>query len=245
MGRVIDVGWVVLVAIALAIVLGAFVQSVVGIGLGLLAAPVVTLLAPELMPGGMLLIVLLLPLVTLAREREEADWGGLGWALSARVLGTAVGVWVVATFDERQLGIAVGVVVLVAVVLTIRTVVVPINRGTLSVAGFVGGVTGTASSIGGPPLALLYQHRSPRQIRTTMAVFFLGGSILSLAGLGLAGQLHRDEVVLAALMLPFVVLGFAISGPLRRRLPLEVVRPLVLLVSGLSAVVLIARSLLG
>lgn len=236
---------VALVVVLLAIVLGAFVQSTVGIGLGLVAAPVVTLAAPQLMPGGMLMVVVLLPIVTLARERDEIDWGGLRWAFPARVGGTAVGVWVVASVDDRQLGIAVGAMVLVAVLLTARTVVIPVNRGTLSGAGFVSGVTGTASSIGGPPLALLLQRRSPRQIRTTLAVYFLLGSLLSLVGLAWAGELTVDEAWFALAAVPALVLGFVVSGPLRRRLPAHVVRPLVLLVSGASAVALIVRSTFG
>lgn len=143
-----------------AVAVGAFVQSAVGIGLGLVAAPVVTLGAPQLMSGGMLMVVVLLPLVTLAREREDIDWRGLGWAFPARVVGTAAGVVVVSSVDDGQRGIAVGAMVLVAVVLTARTVV-PVSPGTLSAAGFVSGITGTASSIGGPPLALLLQHRQP------------------------------------------------------------------------------------
>ena len=135
--------------------------------------------------------------------------------------------------------------VLAAVLLTWRTVVVPVNPGSLSAAGFVSGITGTASSIGGPPLALLLQHRAPRQIRTTLAVYFLLGSLLSLAGLGLAGELQRDELVFAASAVPALVVGFALSGPLRRRLPADVVRALVLLVSGASALALLVRSALG
>lgn len=156
-----------------------------------------------------------------------------------------LGVWVVASFDARQLGIGIGVVVLAAVLLTARTITVPVTRTSLGVAGFVSGITGTASSIGGPPFALLYQHRPARQIRTTMAVYFLVGAVMSIIGLALAGAITREQVVLAAVMLPALLVGFVLSGPLRRRLDPDVVRPAVLLVSGVSAVVLIVRSLTG
>lgn len=241
----LDVEVWVLVVIAVAVCLGALVQSLIGIGLGLVAAPVVTLVAPELMPGAMLLVVTVLPLVTLWREHDDIDWAGLGWAFPARVLGTAVGVWIVAVVDERALGVAVGVVVLVAVVLTVRTIVIPVTRTTLSVAGALGGVTGTASSIGGPPMAVLYQHRPPRQIRTTLAVYFVSGAALSLIGLGWSGELTVDEVRLAGLMVAPLLLGFALSFALRRRIPAERVRPLVLAVCGAAALLLIVRSLVG
>ena len=61
-------------------------------------------------------------------------------------------------------------------------------------AGFIGGITGTATSIGGPPFALLYQHRPAQQIRTTMAVYFLIGAALSLVGLVIAGDLTGAQL---------------------------------------------------
>ncbi|MGJ9412953.1 TSUP family transporter [Aeromicrobium sp. CF4.19] len=240
-----DLGVVAFVAIATGVLVGSLVQSVVGIGLGLTAAPVITLAAPQLMPGVMLILATTFPLVTLAREREDIDWRGLGWTVVPRVLGTVLGVWVVASVDERGLGIGVGLIVLAATVLTARTVVIPITRGTLSVAGFIGGVTGTASSIGGPPVALLYQHRPPRQIRTTLAVYFLVGSAISLVGLGIAGELRLDQLVVAACLLPVLLLGSLLSGPVRRAVAPSVIRPAVLVVCGTSAVVLLVRSILG
>lgn len=227
----------------LAVLAGAVVQAVVGLGIGLVAAPVITLLAPQLMPGVLISLAFVLPMITLAEERRDIDWHGLNWSLPTRVLGTFAGVWVVGAFTTDQLGVLIGLMVLVAVALTWRAVEVPVNRGTLGVAGFVGGVTGTATSIGGPPFALLYQHRPPRQIRTTMAVYFLVGAGISLVGLTLGGHLTRHQVAVGALLLPAVVLGVVLGVPLRRVLPTHRVRTAVLVVSAASALVLVVRSL--
>lgn len=241
----IETSWWVLLIIFVVIAAGTFVQSIVGLGLGLVAAPVVTLLAPELMPGGLLMICLLLPFITLSKEHHDIDWSGVSWALGARVLGTAVGVAIVASVSAGTLDIIVGTVVLAAVLLTLRAVEIPINRGTLSAAGFTAGITGTASSIGGPPMALLYQRRPPHQIRSTLAIFFIAGAFFSLIGLGLAGELTAAEAWVALLMVPAQILGFAASGPMRRRLDADAVRTGVLTVCAASAVVLIVRSLFG
>jgi uncharacterized membrane protein YfcA len=227
-----------------AVLLGSTVQAVVGLGVGLVAAPVITLLAPQLMPGVLISLAFVLPIITLVEERRDIDWFGLNWSLPARVLGTGLGVWVVATFTADQLGVFIGTIVLLAVLLTWHAVTVPVNRGTLAAAGFVGGVTGTATSIGGPPFALLYQHRPHRQIRTTLAVYFLIGAGISLVGLMLSGELTRHQVAVGALLLPAVVLGVVVGSPLRRLLPTHRVRSAVLLVSAASALVLVLRSLL-
>ncbi len=234
----------VLAVVLLAVLLGAVVQTVVGLGLGLVAAPVVTLLAPDLMPGSLITLACVLPLLTLAAEHHDIDWFGLGWSLPPRVLGTVVGVWVVLRFDEDQLGVLIGVIVLLAVLLTWRSFAVPVNRRSLGTVGLISGITGTATSIGGPPFAILYQHRPPRQIRTTMAVYFLAGAAISLTGLAVSGDLTGRQVAVGGLLLPAVGIGAYVGVRLRRRLPVTVVRPAVLTVCAASALVLVVRSLI-
>jgi uncharacterized membrane protein YfcA len=231
--------------IAAAVVVGSTVQSAVGLGVGLVAAPVTALLEPALMPGALLMVALLMPCLTLIHDHHDIDWPGLGWSLPARLPGTLVGVWVVGALSDRELGIAIGLVVLVAVAVTWRAVTVPVNRATLSAAGFASGITGTATSIGGPPIAIVYQHRPARQIRTTMAVYFLIGASLSLVALAVSGDLTGDQGLAAAELLPFLALGAVLGALARRSIPAHVVRPAVLVVSSASAVVLLVRSLVG
>ncbi len=238
-----DVALWILLVIAGSVVVGAVVQSVVGLGLGLVAAPVVTLLAPDLMPGSLLVLGLALPVLTLARERRDVDWSGFAWAMPGRVLGTVVGAWVVATVSPRDLGVAVGLAVLLAVVLTARAIRVPVTRTSLGVAGFTSGIAATTSAIGGPPMALLYQHRPAREVRSTLAVYFVVGSGLSLVTLAVAGQLPVEHLVLGAVMVPGLLLGVAVGERVRDRVPAGRFRALVLAVSAVSAVVLVVRSL--
>ena len=234
-----------LALVCLAVLVGSTVQAVVGLGVGLVAAPVITLVEPQLMPGVLIALALVLPCVTLVHDHDDIDWHGLTWSLPSRILGTAMGVWVLAHLSERQLGVSVGAMVLVAVLLTWKVVTVPISRTSLSGAGFVSGVTGTATSIGGPPFALLYQHRPAPQVRSTLAVYFLVGAAISVLGLTLSGELTLTQLHAAVLIFPAVVLGVVAGVPLRRRLPAHVVRPAVLLLSAASAAVLVLRSLTG
>jgi len=231
--------------IALAVLVGSTVQSVVGLGIGLVSAPVITLLEPALMPGTLIMLALVLPVLTLVRDHDDIDWPGLTWSLPARMLGTGIGVWVVTLFTERQLGIAVGVMVIFMVLITWLVFEVPVNRGTLSTAGFIGGITGTATSIGGPPFALLYMNRPAQQIRTTMAVYFLIGAALSLGGLVIAGDLTGAQLRAALELSPALLVGVVVGALSRRHLPVGFVKPAVLVVSATSALVLLVRSLMG
>lgn len=242
---ILGVDAVVVLALASAILVGATVQGLVGLGIGLVGAPVTAILAPELMPGFMLWIALILPIATLLRNHAEIDWRGLAWSMPARVPGTMIGVVVVATVTERQFGVVIGLVVLAAVFTTWRAVTVPIRPATLLGAGIVSGITGTATSIGGPPLAILYQRRPPTQIRNTLAVYFIAGAAFSLIGLGLTGQLALRELILAALMVPLLFIGLALASVLARRLHPHRIRGAILIVCALSGASLVVRSLIG
>lgn len=237
-----DLAWPVVVLLGLVVVLGAYVQAVVGLGLGLLSAPVVALAEPSLVPVLTLWLALLIAGLNLLDEHQHVDWRLTAWSLPARVPGTLVGAWLVAVFSERQIGLALAVMVLVAVGLSVTSLDVPVTPATLVTAGFVAGVTGTATSVGGPPIALLYQRGAPEVARATMSVFFFVGVVLSLTGLALAGSLGRTPSELALVMSPGVVLGYAVGRRTRERVDQRVFRAGVLVVCAISAVVLLLRS---
>lgn len=60
--------WVVL-GLGLALGLGAFVQSSIGFGMAVVAAPFLVVARPELMPGALLVTSVSLPILELIRGR--------------------------------------------------------------------------------------------------------------------------------------------------------------------------------
>lgn len=237
-----DLAWQAVVLVGLVTMLGAYVQAVVGLGLGLLGAPVIALIEPSLVPVLTLWLALLISGLNLLGEHEHVDWRSTAWSLPARVPGTAIGAWLVATFTEQQIGVALAVMVLLAVALSVHTVEVPVTPVTLATAGLVAGATGTATSIGGPPIALLYQRTEPRVARATMSVFFFVGVILSLVGLAVSGSLGREPSLLAVALAPGVVVGYVVGRRTRGMVDQGVFRWAVLVVCTLSALALLARS---
>ncbi|NJQ15705.1 sulfite exporter TauE/SafE family protein [Streptomyces bohaiensis] len=226
-----------------AVFAGALVQGTVGLGLGLLAAPVVAIADPSLMPGSMLVASMVTPLMTLWSEGRHVDWRGLAWGLPPRIPGSILGAWLVAVLEPRLLGLVVGVMVLLAVAATISAVTVRVTPVSLMSAGMVSGVTGTATSIGGPPLALLYQHSPGPTVRATLGAYFVIGAAISLATLQLGGQLTGEQLIAGAALIPFVVAGYFVSIPVRRRWGAGGIRAALLGVVSLSGVVLIVRAL--
>ena len=235
----------VLLLAGLGVLVGAVVQGCVGLGLGLIAAPVMALVDPTLVPATILLVTSALPVLTAVRELDDVDWSGLRFALGGRVPGVVLGSWIVVTQPPRTTAVVVAVVVLGAVVLSATTWDARPTPRSLLVAGVVSGVSGTATSIGGPPVAMLYQRASGSTLRSTMGMYFLIGNLLSVAALAVAGEIGQRELLRALALLPFLLAGFWISGPLRGRLRGGRLRVAVLVVSAAGAVVLLVRTLLA
>ena len=82
-----------LATVLVALLVGAVVQGTLGLGLGLVAAPVVTLVEPDLMPDFLLVLAFLLPMVThfltlsntpVCVERYASTFRQTGCMLSSR-----------------------------------------------------------------------------------------------------------------------------------------------------------------
>lgn len=237
--------WVFLLVAAVAVLAGAAVQSMVGLGLGLVAAPVISFLDPTLMPGSLLITVIVLPVLTLVQDRSHIDWHGLVWGLPARIPGTVLAVWVVAVLEPRMLAGFVGVMVLLAVILTVWAFKVRVTPVSLVTAGLVSGFAGTATSVGGPPMALVYQNEPPERVRATLAAFFLCGGLISLVALGAGGQIDTRTVAAGIVAIPFVGLGFFLGNRVRRWVDPARLRIGLLTVVTLSALGLLAQAVFG
>ena len=149
----------------------------------------------------------------------------------------------VVSFNDQVIAVAIGLMVLLAVVVTGRSIDVPVTPYSLVAAGVVAGVSGTATSIGGPPIALLFQRRDPEVVRSTLAVFFFLGVCVSLVGLALSGALTAASWHLGLLLAPLVWIGSKAGALARPRLPRHAFRTGVLVICAGSAVALLAQSL--
>ena len=229
--------------VLLATGVGATVQGTIGFGANLIAVPVLALLAPEALPGTTILWATPLAVAMALRERDGVDWSGVRWTMVGRFPGTALGAWVVAVVAPETLSVVCGLVVLAAVGMSIPSAALPLTPVTKTAAGFTSGVMGTATSIGGPPMALLYQHHEGRALRPTLAVFFAAGTVVSLVMLAVAGAVEGWHVALAAALVPGLLVGLFLSRIAQRHLDGRVLRPAVLGFAALASLAAVVQGL--
>ena len=235
--------WTAVLLLGTALFAGAFVQSAIGFGMAVVAAPFLVVATPALMPGALLVTSFCLPVVQLAHGPKQIAWRPLGWALGARLLLTPVGVAVVALLSVRAISVVVGTLILLTVAASVSALDLRPTPRNAAAAGAVAGVAGTASSIGGPYLALVLQHERPERLRATLAAFFLVGTSMAVVGLAVAGEFSREQLLAGLTWVPFVVAGYAAAAPARAHLDRERLRRAVLVFSVVAGASVIVRAL--
>lgn len=229
-------------AISLIVLFAGFVQGSTGVGFALIVAPVLGLVAPAMLPVAVLVLMLPLNVYVAWRERAALDLRSGAWITAGRFAGTFGGLWVLVALSANHLNLLIGISTIAAAVVTLAMPAFRPGRGVYMAAGLVTGVTETATGIGGPPLALVYQHHPVAVMRSTIAMCFLVGELISLAFLWNAGRIAAPQLADAALLLPALGLGALLSQRIHHRIDARMLRAFVMLFSIVSGVVLVLRS---
>lgn len=200
--------WTIVLGI---VFVGACAQGSFGFGLGVTAAPVLALIDHDFVPASLLLVAFVLTILVVLRERAAFEWKPLLWALLGRLPGSLLGTWAVIALPQRGLIVLFSVLVLLGIGLSFAGWAIRPTSRSLVVAGAASGFMGSITSIGGPPMAIVYQHESGDRVRASLANFFVFGAAMSLAMLAAAGEVHADDVRRALILLPAMLLGFIAS----------------------------------
>ncbi len=155
------------------VVVGALVQGSVGMGLGLVTVPFLLQIDPVFVPGPILASGFLLSLLMVCRERQELNLFEVKWGVVGRVFGTIIASLTLSQLPQDQASVVAGLAILLAVGLSFSGLSVEPAIGTLLGAGTVSGIMGTLASVGGPPMALLFQKQKGPQLRATMSGYLL------------------------------------------------------------------------
>jgi uncharacterized membrane protein YfcA len=233
------------VIISLVIGSGAALQGAVGYGMAMVATPILILIEPRLIPGPFILSSELLSILIVRREWRSIDLDGIKWAIAGRIPGTIAAGLILAVIAKNTMVLIFGFIVLFAVGLSVIGIRFSPRRNILVSAGVLSGIMGTIASIGGPPMALVYQHEDGEKIRPTLSGFFIFGSLFAVATLIVVGQFGRHELWLTMTLLPGIAIGYLVSSRLLPLLTGKYTREAVLTLATISALVVIVRQVVG
>jgi uncharacterized membrane protein YfcA len=229
----------------LVIVVAAVAQSALGIGFGIVAAPVLAVIDPALVPGTVMILGALTAFVVAVRERAGWSFANLGYALAGRVLFSLVGALVASLLPPRLFLLVFAGLILAAVALSLSGLRVAPSRRNLFLAGSASGFMGTLTAVGTPPLAIVYQYAPGAEVRATLSAFFAVGGLISILSLTAFGQLGLADLTLSLALLPAMLLGYLLSPLLARHTDRGWMRPAMLALCVGAAGLLLAEGVAG
>ena len=241
--------------VAVAVLVGAALQSASGFGFALVTAPVLfAVFAPGEALTLLVVLATLLSVLVLVTERRDVDidWGEALPLAAWGVPGLALGIVILRAVDKPVLQVAVGLAVIAAAALELRggpATGGPPRRWPRPPVGLAAGTLATTVGVNGPPMMmyLLRTGADQHRVRDTMSAAFLLYTPLVVAALVAGGLLGLGEVGGAelAVLLAMVVAGRPLGRALFLRLDAGAFRRAALILALAAGVGSLAAGLAG
>ncbi|MDC8829701.1 sulfite exporter TauE/SafE family protein [Alteromonas gilva] len=226
----------------LVLIIGSCLQSVIGFGLGLLGAPLIYLLMPELVPGPMILNALLLTTLLAVKHQYDIDLKQTGFSILGGTAGVLVAGSVLLYIDAHQYQMLLGICIIAAVILSLVGVTPRISVLSNLIAAMISGFMGTTTSAGGAPMGLLYQAENKDKIKANLSVFFVYINMFGIAVLWFTGAAGHEDLERFLTCIPAILIGWFLSFFVNRRIDEMFVRKLILAVAAFAGTALIVSN---
>ncbi len=244
--------WALLV-IALVALVGACLQRVSGMGLGLIGAPVLSLLVGPV--AGVLIINVLAAVNAVFQTisvRENVDWRKFWLIGPLLAFGAIPGAWVVHSTPTAPLQVIVGGLVLIGLAVT---TFMPAHmrvdgKGYAMASGAAGGFMNTLAGIAGPAITVYAQaSRWPQKsfAATLQPLFFVAGAV-SLAAKEIpasAPMVTTAPWYLWPIGLVAMIVGLQLGTRIAKRTDVRKARRIALIIASTGAAVTLVRGLAG
>ena len=145
-----------------------------------------------------------------------------------------------ALLPVRAMSIVFALLILGAVSFSLRGWRISARPQNLIFAGAVSGFMGTITSVGAPPMAIVYQDFAPPRLRATIGAFFVAGAVGSLVVLQAVGRFGAREALVGLPLVPPMLIGFACSNLILPHIDRHKTRIALLAMSAIAALALLA-----
>lgn len=227
---------------AAALFFGCAIQTALGFGMAVIAAPIIVLFKPEWVPIVLTIVAFVLSLQNSWNQRSGIVWKDISPAMISRIPGTIVGAWILSIMAIQALQLMVAGMVFVAIFATAFAKPFPATVRNLSLAGFFSGIAGTTTSIGGPPMALVMQHGNAHTTRANLSVYFAYACITSLISYQIMGLMTAELWLIGFSFVPVALAGYVLGIKARDWVD-QRFRTLLLVLCSISALIAVYGAL--
>ena len=238
-------GLIMLLAVSL--VIAGLAKGVIGVGMPVVAFPLLSMLVD--VQTSVMLLSMPLVLSNIPQALEGGCVAQTLWSLTPVLVGMIPGVWigvaVLLNVDPAVAKIAAGaVVILVAALILLapklqvkQRMIGPVGLG----VGFCGGLLGGIAALSGPLvfIFLLAKGLSGRAFTKEASMFLVASSVLLASALTSSRQFDWHDVLISTLATAPVVVGMLVGQKVRDAIPADVFERLVVLMVLLSGAQLV------
>ena len=238
-----DIDWIVTLWSALVFLVATTVHGITGFGTGQIAMGVLPFFRDAASASIVVSIVVFITnLRVFWSVRDEFNWKDWLIPVAGLAAGLPIGIYLFGAWDEAQLRVAIGVVMMISavVILLLRQIkwIREWIKGTgwqpgwISgvLAGFLSGVSGGAVSIPGPPMiiygAFLMEtdYWTAKQMKAIFTSFFAANLLYRIVVLTSMGQMTTEIAVESLAIIPAAFLGAWLGIKLFTIMPKELFR---------------------
>lgn len=215
-------------------------------GAGVVAVPLLALVAPPALAVTLMLpLLLLMDAQIITHHRRNLCFAELRAVIPAALLGILLGSYLLTVLPEAPLQMVLGGMSIAFAVLHFWRPRLRAHRGLGPVMGGIAGVTSTLIHAGGPPLNMYLATRGlPRAVwLSTAAIFFASINVVKVFAYAAVGLWHLDIVMLSAVLIPVAVLGILAGHRIQAVLSETAFQRAVMVCLSLSGVLLVAKAL--
>jgi hypothetical protein len=225
------------------IIFGAITQSAIGIGFGI-PAGILVLLEPSMVPSCIILMGSFLALSNAMLSYKDIIKVDLIYSYTGRVIGSILAMPLIfLTLGTDYYLIIFGVLLLITVFLSAKKWNVVATRKNVTIAGVCSGFMGTLTGVGGPPMAIVYQNSSSKNVVATLNMFFGIGALFSVFVLIYIDLINFREVMRCLLLAPGIIVGIVLG---RQKIVKDYVninlKKLILIICFISAIIVLVQA---
>lgn len=230
--------------IAAVCAVAAIVQRATGSGYGIVAAPLLALLAPSTVPGPLLVATAFVMADVAFRHRADLNLRSIAPVLAALPVGIVAGLLLTFVLSERVSHLCVAIAVLAGAGASLFGRRVHYTRATATAAGITSGILTVLAAQPGPPVTLVYPTESANRTRATLSLYFLIASILSLIPLAFAGNGWDAPSVIVVMCIASLA-GVSLARPVLRLAGARTIRIASITLCGAAGGTLLIRTLVA
>lgn len=223
--------------------IGAVVHGSTGIGLGLVAGPVLLSIEPAYVPGPLMLVSIVIGMRHLIAERQNIDRAILGRLVLGMPIGVVVATALLIALDERTMALGVGALVVLVVGALLAGVELPRTARNEVIGGAASSFGAVAAAVPGPQLVMTLHDLPGPAMRPTIAATTAITGVATAASLVVVGRFGADEMMLFIGIIPPVLVGLVLARYVRPWLDRAMFRPVILTLAMAGGLALILRNL--